>query len=180
MLKWGGGILTSCVIAELVCNITHVSEEFWRLTCFRYLFLIYLGILWCKNGLRMNGARLCLALISILFINLFKYSDIDWYPIFIENAWKQCRWTNYFYVAFAIPTLLWWLYNIFSTKLKHFVELLGRYSYEIFLCQMVVFCLPRKVFLSHLGETGGSLTFIILTLTLSIVPVLMYKQIHFK
>lgn len=128
----------------------------------------------------MNGMRLCLVLVSVVFIAIFSYSDIDWYPLFIENAWRQYRWITYFWVAFALPTLLWWLYNVFSAKLKQFVEMLGRYSYEIFLCQMVVFCLPRKVFLSYLGETGGSLTFIVLTITLSIVPVLMYKRIHLK
>lgn len=35
-----GVILTFCFVAELLCNILHVSEAFWRLVCFRYLFLI--------------------------------------------------------------------------------------------------------------------------------------------
>lgn len=65
-VKIGGVILTFCIVAELVCNLLHVSEEFWRLACFRYLFLIYLGILWCKNGLRII-VRGCAWHCSVLF-----------------------------------------------------------------------------------------------------------------
>lgn len=179
IVKMGAIILTLSIALEVVCALQDVSEEFWRLVCFRYFFLIYLGILWCKHGLKMTFPRFCLALLSLVFITLFTYSDINWHPFFIQY-WRSYHWVSYFWMAFALPILLWWLYHLLPIRIKCGMELLGKYSYEIFLCQMIVFCLPRNIFLKYFGETGGTDIFCILTILLSIVPVLIYKRLFVR
>lgn len=171
-------ISTGC---ELLFAIFDFSDEIWRIICFRYLFLMYLGFIWVQHGLKMSICRLCLVILSIIFICLFSYTSLNMSPLFYESGWKQHHWICYFFVAFGIPHILWLLYNLSIRDINKVVILLGQYSYHIYLLQMFVFTLiPKKLFCEHLGDVGGAIAYLITVFALSVIPVLLFYGIKKK
>jgi peptidoglycan/LPS O-acetylase OafA/YrhL len=75
--------------------------------------------------------------VAVLF---FVYNSSDLEPFFFSTGWKTHRWLCYFYVAYLMPIVLYWLFirteNLFFKKV---ILKIGKCSYEIFLVQMMVF-----------------------------------------
>lgn len=146
--------------------------------CIRYIFLIYLGLVWAKIGVKINKMIVTLSIISLIFIFIFAYTDIKLEPFFFDNDWKIFHWISYFYPAFLLVWGLNWLYTRLSKRMKDAFVLLGKYSWEIFLMQMFVLSfLPLEKFLLLGNKYLMLVLFVFISFVLSIYPVILYKEV---
>lgn len=157
----------------------NINDKIWRLFCFRYLWLIFLGMIWVERGLTLTKRRFALVLVSIAFISLFAFTSVDMSPLFLtQSGWKNHHWICYFLVAFGIPNLLWWLRSHSGNRGNSVIEMLGEYSWEIFLMQMIVFqYIHSQRIVTWLGDTFGSIVYVLIVFFMSIAPVVAYKKI---
>jgi len=175
------------LLIEIICSYTQINDKVYRLLCLRYIFLIYLGYEWAKRGVLLNGKTLTAAAISIAFILIFQYTDWNLEPLFFHHiGWKIYHWITYFYVATLFVFILRLFYNRQSKRINNILLQMGRYSYEIYLLQMLVSSfvsvdLFEKLLMPIVGVKPLMLIFYYLSvISLSIVPVLAYYKIKIK
>jgi Fucose 4-O-acetylase and related acetyltransferases len=163
---------------ELLLSYYHIPDFVYRLLFFRYFFLIYLGYVVCTEKFELNSRNIILSIISVIFILIDNYMNINWEPFIYNTAWKGFHWISYFYTLYIFLFLLRKIYlKINPTRLTLIVEKIGKYSYEIFLLQMFVFgFFPDSILPGINNAYIKVLSFIILTTMLSIIPVLIYKR----
>lgn len=144
--KYGLAIFICGNIAvEFLLSITNFPEILYRLLCFRYLFLIYIGYIWVEKGIVLNRRTLFLSILSIVAIlilyNTHKYwPNVSFSPFVFETEWRTFHWFTYFLPGFLLPVLIFLLYSIGKKyKVNKFIIFAGKKSYEIFLFQMIVF-----------------------------------------
>lgn len=162
---------------ELLASFIHISEHAYKFLFFRYFFLIFLGYLWSLNGVLLNRKTLLLSCISILFICLFDYTNIDLSLLFYDTSWKCFHWICYFYPAFLLIFILHFIYKRSSVFVQKFLELIGRNSWTIFCVQMVVyyFLSPDLFSFISLDSLRGAMYFF-LGISLSLMPVMILKK----
>lgn len=147
---WGGLIiLIASIVLEVVCCSIGLPDTVWRLLCFRYIYLIWLGYILIEKGIRLSTIRIALSLISVFFIYFFYYRDLHFAPFFIETDWSVHRWICYFYVSYFLLWLVLCLYSISAKRVNIIIETLGKMSYEVFLSQMFFISL-----FNSLGDIG--------------------------
>lgn len=165
------------VLSEIICSCVNMPSWLYRLLFVRYLFLIYLGYQWVTNGgIPISKKTIILSLVSILFILVFQYTDVNLEPFFYFSDWKIFHWICYFYVAYIFVYILSVCY-----KMLPFVKwwgVIGKYSYEIFLVQMFVFTFypTDKIQMIIDNVYVTVIVRIFVTTLLSIIPVLLYKK----
>ena len=144
--------IVACISFDMICSTIHLPEWIYRLTAIRYVFLIYLGMIWVQKEIRINIPTVFLSLVTIVATLFFYYSDTDLQPLFFNTGWKTHRWICYFYVANILPCVLYKLYVQFSRIewLNKLIIKIGKSSYEIFLVQMAVFVFLPFIF-NHLS-----------------------------
>lgn len=148
----------------------------YRLSFFRYFFLIYLGYMLVMNNNDKPIKLIILNSVSIVFILLFQYSNIELEPLFYNNDWKISHWITYFYTFSGFLYLLKFSYKHIWKYPLELLQQMGKYSYEIFLCQMFVFTFFKIEYLSFSGAGMQVLLYIIFTTILSIFPILFVKK----
>lgn len=155
---------------EILCSFWHPDGKIYRLLSFRYIFLIYGGYLWAKHGVKCNWYTIALSLFSIVMIILLQYRNFTLEPLIYDTTWRYFHWFCYFWVIFALTTIVNALYNIQrERKITEIIKAAGRYSYQIFMVQLMVFYwFPSEI---------NSWVYMIATTILSIVPVLVYNTI---
>lgn len=130
---------------EIACSFLNVSDSLYRLLAVRYIFLLYLGWLWVKEGIIINWKTIVLCLLSCMTIVYFQYlsTTINNEPWFYNTAWKTHRWPCYFYVSHGLVLLLYYVWQKIRNKgwVCNVVKKLASASYEIFLIQMAVLAL---------------------------------------
>lgn len=130
--------LIFCEGFEVFFSYVDFPDSIYRLLAVRYIFLLYLGWKWVKEGIKINSLMLLLSVISLAAIVYFDYYSIDDEPLFYNTAWKCHRWPCYFFVANGFTAFLYMFWgsiknNKFICKIVGF---LSCSSYEIFLVQM--------------------------------------------
>ena len=131
------------MIIDIICSITNMPEQLYRLLALRYVFLILLGYLWVKQGIVLNKRTTALAVCSILATLFFSYTNFDLEPLFFTTGWKTHRWLCYYFIATLFVVLLKRIYNNVSKHkiVDKIIREIGKCSYDIFLFQMAVFTL---------------------------------------
>lgn len=170
-------IIVTCIILEFLSCYFNINDNIYRLLFYRYLLVIYLGCLAKKLSMKINITLIVLAAISLFFSLLETYTQIDFKPFFIDQ-WKGYHWITSFYPLFVF-ILLRNIYNKASNlSISHFFVRMGKYSYEIFLCQMFVYSFIQYDSFDFIaGATIGRLIFIVSTIFLSIAPIFLYKEL---
>lgn len=165
----GWGIFVFSVIIEVICAYIEMPEWLWRILFFRYTFLMWLGYDVVKHGIRLSPLSLLLSGLSVVFILYAYYGDINISPWLIKNGWKVEHWPAYFYPAYLLLWLIRTSYNYIQVSLKSLLCIVGKSSYEIFLCQMFFFALvaPERVYVCDV-HILNTLTFILLAWFFSI------------
>lgn len=174
---------------EIISSITDFPDNIYRITFFRYIFLIYLGYVLAQKGLTINIQMMPIIIISMIFIYLFSYTNIDLRPIFCTNLdfWPLCHWICYFYIAY----LMIWFLKTFYKKLsqiaitKRFVTIIqkmGKYSYEIYLFQIFYYSII-SIYVSKATSIIGNhsadrVFYIIISTILCTLPVIIYKHLR--
>lgn len=173
--------LAMSIAFEVLCNIISMPGWLYRLLCFRYLFLIYLGYLLVNHGAVLNKYTMLLSAISIVALYYFDYVSPDWRPWFFQSVdWPGAHWICYFYIAFPMMYLLarffYWLPP--NSLIENVVCKLGRHSYAIFIFQLFYFVIITpyvKQLLGAIGHDNLELTlYVILSLVFCTVPVIFF------
>lgn len=173
-------ILLICIFLEWLSCYTNIDPLLYRLLFYRYLFVIYLGCLLKKENWEINKIIGGLAIISLLFSLVEVYSAIDFEPFF-TSQWKGYHWITSFYPLFLFLLGCKVYSKIEKTKIAAFFVKLGNYTYEIFLCQMFVYSIFSKDYLSFIDNYYLEfLIYIAATTVLSRLPILLYKQFKAK
>ena len=132
--------LILCESLEILLSVIDCPEWIYRLLAVRYLFIIYLGRIWAREGIKINWITIALSILSLTTIVYFEYFSIDDEPWFFNTKWKYHRWPCYCYVAYCFTALL----NALWRKVEKYgfmnkcIKVLAKSSYEIFLIQMSV------------------------------------------
>ena len=165
--------------AEIVCALSAMPEWIYRLTLFRYVFLVYLGCLLATKGYDVNSNTMMLSLVSVASATLFTYTDMDFNPIFYNvGAWSTCHWICYFYIAFVMMTGLKMTFSYLDNyAFSALIKQIGKYSYEIYLFQLLYFTCVSEYVIYELSLTNKTIITIIVSTLLCIIPVLLYKRI---
>lgn len=127
---------------EIVCSLLNVPDFLYRLLAVRYIFLLYLGWLWLKDGIKVNWQTILFCILSFLTIVYFQVfsKTIDNEPWFFNTAWWVHRWPCYFYVSHGLVLILFFVWQ--KVRLNEWIcnviKKLASASYEIFLVQMAV------------------------------------------
>lgn len=183
-----------CVLFTLLCagadaaySCIAIPFPIDKPCCVRYLYLIFLGYVWSRNGIRLTPLTVALSIVSIVFLAIFTYTDWNLEPAFRHDAsWIRSRWSHwicYFYPAFLLMFILRWVCNILPQKLNAIVEELGRRSWGIFLMQMCWFAVvPGGIVFRPGGERNIALALLdfCLSFAVSIIPVLLAHRLLAK
>ncbi|OUP30927.1 hypothetical protein B5F25_12835 [Bacteroides sp. An19] len=170
------------MIIEFVCSYWHMKEYLYTLLFFRFTFLFLLGYLWVRKGVVINKITLMLSFISIIFLLFFTYTrnSLNLEPIFYKHTyWSFYHWVCYFYPAYLFVFILYKTYLYINKCFQSLFIKIGKCSYEILLCQMLVFSyLPLTEDLNFIGcRYITAILRIILAIILSIGPVFAYKKV---
>jgi len=132
--------LLICEGIEILCSYIGISDNLYRVLAIRYIFLLYLGWQWAKEGIIINWISMLLSFISLVSIIYFEYFSVNDEPWFFFTGWSYHRWPCYFYVAYGFTSILYYVWlKIKQTKLIfEGIKILAASSYEIFLVQMTV------------------------------------------
>lgn len=166
-----------CTGLEVISSIIGVPSSIYRLSFYRYLFVLYLACIIKKYDIRISLTLIVLAFISLVFLLVMIYTKINLEPLFYNDlGWRSCHWLSYFYTAFIFLLLVKFYRRVQESKLAHFFVLLGNYSYEIFLCQMFVYSIFSIISLDLTCNIYiDKVIYIISTTVFSIAPILAYK-----
>ena len=92
-------VLLICEGFEVLLSFVDFPDRIYRLLAIRYLFLIYLGYLWVKDGIKWNKRTILLSLLSLAFVAYFNLWSGNTEPFFYHTSWSYHRWPCYYYVA---------------------------------------------------------------------------------
>ena len=170
-------------LLEIAVCVLDFPEWLFRLSFFKYTFLIYLGYYLTKEGLVINVKTICLSIVSMLTILFFRYSQIDLRPFFCTqfDVWAIFHWVCYFYMAYLFLYLLQVTFRLIikHDKVFYYIKRMGEYSYEIFLFQLFYFSICANYVYAFVSTFAGKLLAdflcIIIAVVLCIVPVLFVK-----
>lgn len=167
-------------LAELICCIIQCPDNIYRIVFLRYTFLIFIGFLLATKGLVLNRLTIGGSIISIVFLYLFNYTDIDMEPVFYTSLgnWKCCHWICYIYIAYFF---LWFL-KYTHTKLCKFqkqIEIIGKYSYEIYLFQIFYYA-TISIYVEQVLCLIGNypiqrLLYILISTAICVIPIVYLK-----
>lgn len=165
---------------EVFCCIFDVPEWVYRLGMFRYFFIIYLGYILVIKGFELNMLNSAIGILSLLFLCFFSLSNINLRPLFYTGLpqWRTCHWLCYPYMCYVLLFVFRSIYvkakNGWLTK---WIKEMGRYSYEIFMFQMIYFFLCKNIFgeRSHFSF-ASQMVYMLLAIILCTVPVVLLKN----
>ena len=125
---------------EILFSLTDFPDTIYRILAIRYIFLIYLGWLWVKDGVIINKTTILLSVLSLCAIIYFEYGPIDNEPWFYSTGWKFHRWPCYFFVANGFIAILHYVWKYLKNNkfIVNAVKTIASATYEIYLIQMSV------------------------------------------
>ena len=171
-------------IVELIFSITQCPDNIYRITFFRYTFLIYIGFLLATKGLELNRLTILGGIISMVFLYLFAYTGINMEPLFCTHLsiWPLCHWVCYIYIAYFFLAFLKYTYTRLRcySSITTYIEKIGKFSYEIYLFQIFYFT-TLSIFvgntLSYIDYYPSQrILFIIISTVICVIPVVYCKS----
>jgi len=175
--------ITFCVSLDIICSFINLPEWLYRLIPIRYFFLVYLSIIWVREGIRITWVSVTLSAVSILATLFFMHRPQGLEPLFPETDFMTSRWICYFYIS---NVFMWLLKKVYEWLAKSkcvmaVVSRLGRCSYEIYLVQMGVFFFVPTIYPKLFG-TAERNTWIVLSVGLvaSILGGFLFRYMYSK
>ena len=125
---------------EILFSLIDFPDTIYRILAIRYIFLLYLGWLWVKDGVIINKTMMLLSALSLCAIIYFEYVPIDNEPWFYSTGWRFHRWPCYFFVANGFIAILHYIWKFLKNNkfIVNAVKTIASATYEIFLVQMSV------------------------------------------
>ena len=169
---------------EFVTSITHCPDNIYRVTFFRYTFLIFIGYLLATKGLELNRLTILGGIISMFFLYLFAYTIINFEPLFCTHLshWSLCHWVCYLYIAYFFLAFLTYTYSKLDSHLhiRSYIEKMGKYSYEIYLFQIFYYSTISIFVGKALGFIKNYpvqyILYVIISTVICVVPIIYLKS----
>lgn len=132
------------IIYEIIINYigkdyNEFIQEFYRISAFRYLPFLQLGIILYYNKKEMLNKisyMLPFSIVGVIYIYLTYYKDKVIYPFYY---WKPVALPTLFYALFFILIIMRYFRKTEQNFLEKVVIIIGRASYHICLFQMAYF-----------------------------------------
>lgn len=172
-------------LVELICSITQCPDNLYRITFFRYTFLIFIGLLLATKGLELNRLTIPGGIISMVFLYLFAYTRINMEPLFCTHLslWPLCHWVCYIYIAYFFLAFLKYTYTrLFRrySSITIYIEKIGKYSYEIYLFQIFYYATISVYVGKALCLIGNypiqRLLYILISTAICVIPIVYVKR----
>lgn len=150
----------------------------WQWICFRYLMILYFGYEVATKGVKINITTIFLSIFGIICIMIFQYSGVNFEPFFYNNPWTIYHWPIYGFVAYLLILFLYKAYQKGAVSINHYLMLMGKYSYEIFLFQMLVYFVTDITIRGKIMDYSPvtAIIYMVAVTILSIHPVVLYKE----
>lgn len=171
-------------LIEFVTCVTYCPDNIYRITFFRYTFLIFIGYLLATKGLNLNSKTIIGSIISVIFIFLFSYTEVNMEPLFCTHLdlWPICHWICYIYIAYLFIAFLKYTYTILSNRyafITNFIEKIGKFSYEIYLFQIFYYA-TLSIYvgdtLTHIGVYSiQRILYFLISSIICITPIICFK-----
>ncbi len=139
---------------EIVFSLINIPNSIYRLLSFRYMFLLWIGWVWAKEGISLDKKNILVSLLSLFAIVYLNYVGGIKEPLLFDTDWVSHRWPCYFWVGFMFTGILYAVYKVMSNN-KHITKAIGALSsssYEIFLIQMAYYAVVRITDFSFAGN----------------------------
>ena len=165
-------------LLEVICVVFAIPEWIYRLTFFRYMFLICLGYMLASRGYVLNGKTLLIVVVSTASTVWFAYVFAGDIPLtYHVEAWSTCHWICYIYMAYFVMGSLKIIFScVQNTLFASCLKQIGRNSYEIFIFQLFYFTCVSP-FITEILQMGKHLSvYVVLSVILCVVPVLLYQK----
>ena len=139
LVFWGVTLAFFSWCFELLSIHFGLSEYFYVVSVFSYLFLIFLGMFVARFGWKFRGS-LFLGVLGFFFVWVFAYSDVSSFPFFYSLPLALDRhFPSYFYHVFVFCPAVLFFYSRLPSFVSSFFCFLGRNSWYIYLLQMSLF-----------------------------------------
>ena len=173
-------------LVELIFSVTQCPDNIYRITFFRYTFLIFIGFLLATKGLELNNLTIAGGIISMVFLFLFVYTEIDMEPIFCTHLslWPLCHWVCYIYIAYFFLAFLKYTYKIISncSTITNYIKKIGRFSYEIYLFQIFYYATLSIYVGKSLAFIGNypiqRILYVLISTVICVIPVVYLKNMR--
>ena len=168
--------------AETACAYFNLPQLAYRLLFLRYIFIFYLGYLLATKGYLLNIYTFCAAAFCLIISAIIVYGDYGFSPLLYDFVNPVCHWFCYIYIAYLLLFLLKYIYvQIPNGTLMNYLLSSGKYSYEIFLFQIVYFAVADDYIFQFIGtninnDTIYSIAKICLPIFICTLPVILYKK----
>ena len=169
--------------SETACSYFHLPQLAYRLLFIRYIFLFYLGYLLAYKGFILNLYTFFIAVICLVFSTYIVYSHQIFSPFLYDFVNPVCHWFCYIYIAYFLLFILKGMYYHISseTVIRKYILKAGKYSYEIFLFQIVYFAIADEFVDSTLKSFitinfAYVITKIVLPIVICTIPIILYKD----
>ena len=141
-------------LLEIFCSIINKPNPIYRLLGFRYIFLIWIGWIWAKEGISFNKKSIIVSLLSLLAIVYLNYIGGVKEPWLFDTDWVSHRWPCYFWTVFLFTGILCVVYKYLSDNkcINKAIKVLSSSSYEIFLIQMAYYAVVKISDFSFVGN----------------------------
>lgn len=162
---------------QIVCVSCNISESLYRVLCFRYFFLGYLGFFFFKVKIKT------ITLVFFLLIGSVYYISIDYinFEPFLYNSWLSQQLPAFFYTVVFLKFLLYLYNKLQDIKISKFLVLIGGYSWYIFLLQMIVVVIAEESFNQGIEANWlHSFYYIVVVYVICITPIILYYNLKAK
>ena len=167
---------------ETACAYFHLPQLAYRLLFLRYIFIFYLGYLLATKGYALNKYTFGASVICLLVSFIIVYGGINLSPFIYDFVNPVCHWFCYVYIAYLLLFLLKLAYDhIPNGSFQNYLLDAGKYSYEIFLFQIVYFAIADECIFEYLGKIISnhilfSVVKTILPIFICTLPIILYKR----
>lgn len=155
---------------EIFCSLTNPPDPLYRLLIFRYVFLIYLGFLWVKEGIVVNNKMFLLSILSLLAEIYFLCFSMDNEPCFFNTNWSLSKWPCYYWVSNGLVCILYFVWKNLKKcqQVLKIVGALAKNSWEIFLMQMASIFIIKQEMIPVQNRTAQYVLYMAIIWTVSI------------
>ncbi|MGL4338773.1 MAG: acyltransferase family protein [Turicibacter sp.] len=162
-----------CILLNIFIAAIDLPKDLYRLSILRYIFYIYLGCLWKKEGFSWSIKWIIFIVTGGLFAWFQCYDFINLSPL-IYNSWRGYAWITAGYTVGVILVIQWFYGYVKEYRVANLICYLGKNSYLIFLTQLFVFSMFKRKYLYFIEDTFVlNVTYVSLTFLFSMIPVVV-------
>ena len=178
VLRWNqivGGVflLLVSLLGNIICHKADISPMLESCLAVRYIFIAVIAYQWLNNKESVLWKFVFPAISIAYWLSMSKHDLTPYIPN--TGGWGGQQFPAYFYL-FPFVSMLVYLYSKCTKRLSSLIQWLGKYSWEIFLMQMVYFLLPVNQLIPITNSVVHLISYSVISMALCILPVYLYSK----